>query len=208
MTQSTQPSRQTTTDDRYLPSSVYLNSAYYGWLTAVSSDLDQPVVRAPDVTQTLYDEIVQLLTLEARLLDQRAYEKWLDLFTQECVYWIPATNPATDPRGTVTLEFHDRRRLIDRFARLGTGLAYAQLPASNTARQFGGVEVWPNPEDVKEWRVRCSFTVVESRQGKSRTLAGWNGFVLRREADSLKIVLKQINLLDREHPQGNNSFFL
>lgn len=208
MTQSVQPSSQTTSGSRYLRSSLYLDSAYYEWLTTVSSDLNLSEVRAPAVTQQLHDEIVRLLTLEARLLDQRAYKVWIDLFTQECIYWIPAAHPATDPRSTITLEFHDRRRVLDRVDRLGTGLAYSQLPASNTSRQFSGVEVWPSPKCDDEWRVRCSFALVESRQGRNRTLAGWNGFVLRREAGSLKIVLKQINLVDSDYPQGNNSFFL
>lgn len=193
---------------RHQPSSLYLDQAFYGWLAEVSADLQSAVVRAPEATAALREEIVQLLTVESRLLDQRAYDPWLGLFTSECVYWIPSAQPAQDPRSTITLEFHDRRRLLDRIARLGTGLAYSQLPASRTARQFSGVEVWANPGRGEEWRVRCNVILVESRLGRSRVLAGWYGFVLRRERGALRIAVKQVNLLDSEHPQGNNSFFL
>lgn len=193
---------------RYQPSSVYLDQAFYDWLTEVSSDLNLAVVRAPSVATALRKEIIQLLTVESRLLDQHAYAPWLDLFSAECAYWIPTTQPAQDPRTTITLEFHDQRRLRDRIARLGTGLAYSQLPASRTSRQFSGVEVWTSPGRGDEWRVRCTVILVESRVGKSRTLAGWHGFVLRREGGALRIVVKQVNLLDCDNPQGNNSFFL
>ena len=33
-------------------------------------------------------------------------------------------------------------------------------------------------------------------------------FRLRREGGALRIVVKQVNLLDCDNPQGNNSFFL
>lgn len=208
MTQSATTALPTPAAGRHQPSSAYVDQAFYDWLTEVSLDLDLAAVRTPSAPPALREEVIQLLTLESRLLDQHAYDTWLDLFTAECAYWIPSTRPARDPRKTITLEFHDQRRLRDRIGRLGTGLAYSQLPASRTARQFSGVEVWPSPGREDEWRVRCSVVLVESRQGRNRTLGGWHGFVLRREGEALRIVVKQVNLLDCDSPQGNNSFFL
>jgi len=194
---------------RYQPPSNYVDDAFYAWLTEVSLDLDAPTVQRsgrPDAA--LAAEIERLLTVESRLLDQHAYAEWLELYVSECAYWIPATRPAGDPRARITLEFHDRRRLLDRVARLGTGLAYSQLPASRTARQLSGLEIWASPGCSGEWRARCSFLLAESRAGSKRVLAGWYGFVVRRVGDDLRLVLKQVNLLDPDEPQGNNSFFL
>ncbi len=195
------------TSARYQPSSVYVNDAFYAWLSEVSADLNQPAIR-PEPPAALLAEASRLLTLESRLLDQQAYAPWLDLLTAECAYWIPPAQPAPDLRTSISLEFHDRRRLLDRVTRLTTGLAYSQLPQSRTARLFSGLEVWPSPAHNDEWRARCNVLIAESRAGHRRTLGGWNGFVLRREAGELKIVLKQVNLLDSDSPQGNNSFFL
>lgn len=199
---------------RHQPPSLYVVGPFYDWLVEVSADLAQAVLREPGAVDAARQaEIVRLLTVEARLLDQgalvnQAYERWLSLFAEECAYWVPASAPAVDPRQAVTLEFHDRRRLLDRVTRLGTGLAFSQFPASRTARQYSGLEVWPSPGRADEWRARCSFVLIESRVGHTRTLAGWNGFVLRQTPDGLRIVLKQANLIDCDHPQGNNSFFL
>lgn len=196
------------------PPSLYVVPSFYDWLAEVSADLSRAVLRStPPADRSVVDEIAALLTAEARLLDQaalqrEAYDHWLALYDDECIYWIPASQPADDPRKAVTLEFHDRRRVLDRVARLGTGKAYSQLPASRTARVIGHPEVWPSPDRTDEWRARCTFVIAESREGRNRLLGGWNGFVLRRSGGRLRIVVKQINLIDCDSPQGNNSFFL
>lgn len=192
----------------YDPPSHYVIPAYYDWLMSVSGDLDSPVVRPLVKASAHHQEIVTLLSTEARLLDQHAFDSWLDLYGNECAYWIPSTYPVRDPRTSITLEFHDRRRLLDRMARLQTGFAYSQWPASRTTRVFSGLETWPCPDRDDEWRARYNFTLVESRIGANRVLAGWNGFVLRRTPSGLKVLLKQINLIDCDQAQGNNSFFL
>ena len=192
---------------RYQPSSVYVDGAFYDWLSEVSADLNQPVIRS-QADPVITSELTRLVTLESRLLDQQAFDSWLGLLSDECAYWIPPSQPAPDLRQTISLEFHDRRRLLDRVTRLRTGLAFSQLPHSRTSRLFSGLEIWASPGRDDEWRARCNFVIAESRAGHRRTLGGWNGFVFRRESSGLKIVLKQINLLDGDYPQGNNSFFL
>ena len=169
---------------------------------------DQLLAATAALTAAQSDLAAKRTELKSRLLDQHAYTEWLELYTPECAYWIPASRPARDPRAQITLEFHDRRRLLDRVARLGTGLAYSQLPASRTARQLSGLEIWASPGRSDEWRARCNFLMAESRAGKSRVLGGWYGFVVRRVGDALRLVIKQVNLLDPDEPQGNNSFFL
>jgi len=193
--------------ERYQPSSAYVDNDFYDWLCECSADFNLPEAR-PQADPAIASELTHLITLESRLLDQQAFEPWLELMSVECAYWIPPGQPAPDLRKSISLEFHDRRRLLDRVSRLRTGLAFSQLPNSRTSRLFSGLEIWVTPGRDNEWRARCNFLIAESRAGHRRTLGGWNGFVFRREAGKLKIVLKQINLLDGDYPQGNNSFFL
>lgn len=194
---------------KFNPPSLYVVDSYYAWLMDVSNDLNASVVRPNAEPNTAaWHRVSALLAVEARLLDQKAFQPWLDIYADECAYWIPSASPAPDPRKVVTLEFHDRRRLLDRAARLETGYAYSQYPASRTSRQLSGLEVWSSPERKGEWRARYNFTLAEFRNGFSRVVSGWNGFVLRRDGDRLRIVLKQVNLIDCDRPQGNNSFFL
>ena len=193
---------------RHEPRSDYVTESYYDWLVDASNDLAQPTIRRDDVRIELWRSASHLLAGESRLLDQQAFARWLDLFANECAYWVPSAWPAPDPRSTVTLEFHDRRRLLDRIARLETGLAYSQFPASRTSRQWSGLEVWASPARVGDWHARYNFMLAETRNGHNRLLGGWNGFVLRETDVGLRIVVKQITLIDCDRPQGNNSFFL
>ncbi|MDR2852251.1 MAG: hypothetical protein LBV61_04220 [Burkholderiaceae bacterium] len=214
MNTATQPPAAVRPEIRHQPPSWYVVASFYDWLMEVSADLAQAVVRqSGNIEDARARDIARLLALEARLLDQgaldqAAYTHWLGLYAEECAYWIPGAAPAPDPRHRVTLEFHDRRRLMDRVTRLGTGLAFSQIPASRTARQYSGLEIWPSPGRSDEWRARYSFTLIENRAGHARTLGGWNGFVLRQTGQNMRIVLKQINLIDCDRLQGNNSFFL
>lgn len=194
---------------KYEPDSSYVNQRFYDWLVELSTDFrhstDQCTAPVDIDTERA---IMHLVSRECRLLDDQHFDRWLTLYDDHCAYWIPAERDAADPRKKVTLEFHDRRRLIDRVARLGTGLAYSQWPVSRTSRICGALEIWPAPGQTDEWRVRCNFMMAEHRTDHVRTLAGWYGFALRRYQNDWKIVVKQVNLLNCDAPQGNNSFFL
>lgn len=197
-----------TSNRNFQPSSLYLDDAYYSWLNRVSSDLQETIIRDDHISTDIKKEITHLLIVEARLLDQGAHKDWLNLFSEQCIYWVPAAQPANDPKNAVTLEFHDRRRLLDRIARLETGVAYSQVPPSRVSHLISGVEIWASKERAGDWHIRYSSLISEFRAGRSQLLAGWNGFVIRREKEELKIVVKQINLTTSDQPLGNNSFFL
>lgn len=38
----------------------------------------------------LREEVRDLLALEADLLDRKRWREWLDLYLEDCVYWVPA----------------------------------------------------------------------------------------------------------------------
>lgn len=147
-----------------------------------------------------------LIALEQRLIDADRLEEWLDLYVPECLYWIPSEPDARDPRVTVTLEIHDRRRLEDRVARLRSGFAYSQLPPTRTRHLSTNIEVWTG--DRGDLRARANFMVQGFRDGRYRVLSGWMGWNLVKRGGSWKIEIKQINLLDCDHPQENITFTL
>jgi benzoate/toluate 1,2-dioxygenase beta subunit len=67
-------------------------------------------------------------------------------------------------------------------------------------------EIWTaSPQEV---RARANFVIYTYRSGIQRALPGWCGYVLRREEGSWKIAVKQINLIDSDQGQENNSFIL
>ena len=120
--------------------SYYVTDAFYRELIANFSDWQRDELAIADLAER--DLFRRLLDREARLLDQLRYEEWLKLFAAECIYWVPATPHAGDPRREVAVMFDDRRRLEDRVFRLRTGFAWSQAPASRTAKADG--RSWPS----------------------------------------------------------------
>ena len=101
-------------------------------------------------SQDTWREIELFLFREARLLDEGKMEDWLELFSSECLYWIPITPGGGNPLKEVSTAFDDRRRLEDRIYRLRTGYAWSQIPASRTIRMLSNIEVWNDGENQTE----------------------------------------------------------
>ena len=116
------------------------------------------------------DEFRRLLEREARLLDQLRYDDWLAMYAPECVYWVPSTPQAGDPRREIAIMFDDRRRLEDRVYRLRTGFAWSQAPASRTVRLITNVEVFATAE---RRRAHAALEFPDQRVlGRRNALAG------------------------------------
>ena len=105
---------------------------------------------APD--HNLIREVEQFLYREARLLDERRFHEWLELFTDDVHYWM-GTRTNRYPRSSKAIAIlspnryveDDRTRedelaifdetketLAGRVARLDTGMAWAEDPPSRT----------------------------------------------------------------------------
>lgn len=182
--------------------SLYVNDALYERLRALDRLWRQP---GEPPARDLEKVCEHLIKREARLLDDGEFERWIELFSRECIYWIPV-GLNNDPRREITLEFHDRRRLLDRVARLRTGYAYSQIPPTRTCHLMSNVEIFSAGEG--ELAARANFAIHTCRLGVHRTLAGWYGYLFVHEDGGWKIALKQINLIDSDEGQENNSFFL
>ena len=188
--------------------SYYLTDAYYDRLMRLVEDwrLEDGVATELLIEASDKQACESLIFTEARLADNLRLEQWLDCYNDECVYWIPSSYPAKDPRQEITLEFHDKRRLTDRVARIRTGVAYSMMPVIRTRHVLGNVEYWRGEEN--EVRARASFIMDALFNEKHRVLSGWLGYSLVKENDQWKIGVKQINLIDADCLQENNTFFL
>jgi len=148
----------------------------------------------------------RLLALEARLIDAGRLNEWLDLYTEDCVYWLPCDVDGRNASDAVAWEMNDRRRLEERVERLASGRAYSQLPPSRTTHLYTNIEVMTaGPDHV---HVLSQFLIQTNRTGRISHRAGWNGYVLRKVGPVWRIVVKRINLQDADLPQDNNSFTL
>jgi 3-phenylpropionate/cinnamic acid dioxygenase small subunit len=143
---------------------------------------------------------------EARLLDARCYRDWLKLLAPDVIYWVPADPAGGDPRAESSINFDDRRRLIDRIALIETGALHAQMPPSRTCRVVGNVEAWRGTDGTVQ--VRSNIALWEHRRGRTISFVGWQEHELVDGAAHRLIRKKVVNLLDCDQPQGNVAFIL
>src|SRR5215210_6629622 len=185
--------------------SHYVGDALYRDLIANFSDWqhDERAISDPSVR----DAFRMLLEREARLLDQLRYEDWLAMLARECIYWVPSTPAAGDPRREISVMFDDRRRLEDRIYRLRTGFAWSQAPASRTVRLVTNVEVFGTGH-ADTHMVRSNFLISEFWGDETRILTGWAGHRVERNGDRFEIRAKQVNLIDCDQSIRNPSIIL
>lgn len=185
--------------------SWYLTDAYYAELIAAFTDwqLEGGEIGDPAIR----DGCRRFLEREARALDQHRLRDWLAMFARACVYWVPSTVNAGDPRKEITITFDDRRRLEDRVFRLETDAAWSQQPRSRTCRIISNVEVFRTPDEPIRM-VRANFLTTEFRDGMLRTFAGWNGYRLQQKGSTWLILAKQVNLIDCDQNLRNPSIVL
>lgn len=148
----------------------------------------------------------RLLFHEARLIDLGRYEEWLALYADDARYWIPSRPEAEDPSREVSIAYDDKRRMTERIARLRSGQAYAQLPASRTCHVLGCVQLLA--DDGERVTVTASMTVAEIRRERQSLHAAWCVWELAQDGDELRIASKRIDLIASEVPLGNLSFIL
>jgi benzoate/toluate 1,2-dioxygenase beta subunit len=143
------------------------------------------------------------LAWEARLLDERRLEEWLELYAAECLYWVP-TSATKGPGNQMAIAYEDRRRLEDRVAWLGLDSLHAQDPHSRTMRSITNVEAWEVPAGRL---VRSHQTLREYRNGDLRS---WYAQVEHRMvpfgAGDWRIERKTVLLLGYDAPVRNIAF--
>lgn len=179
--------------------SRYVDRGFYDRLVA---DNRRWSTAAPPVDDRLRPECESFLFAEARLLDEGRFEDWLDLYEDECAYWIPLVPGGGDPAAEVTNALDDRRRLEDRVIWLRSAFVWSQIPRSRTVRMIGNVEPIEDGDDVL---VRSAFVLHDVRAGDHTTHLGWYAHRLRRRPDGLRVVSKQVNLADGDQAHSNMS---
>ncbi len=186
-------------------SSYYVNDALYRELIENFSDWQDDARAIVDLATR--DQFRMLLEREARLLDQLRYDDWLAMYTPECIYWVPSTPAAGDPRREISVMFDDRRRLEDRIYRMRTGFAWSQAPASRTVRLITNVEVFGTARDDVRM-LRSNFLISEFWGDETRVLTGWAGHRVVQQGSAWKIQAKQINLIECDQCIRNPSIIL
>lgn len=162
----------------------------------------------------LLREVEQFLFQEARLLDERRFEEWLDLFSDDVRYWMPVVS--TRERGSREVAtrrelayFDDNKDTLTlRVRRLYTGLAWAEEPPSRTCRFLSNIQIELDSDTGSEVLTRCNMMVYRTRLENDRDLfIGTREDLLRRVDDGWQVVQRTIILTESVLEANNLSIF-
>ncbi len=150
---------------------------------------------APLATQ---GEVEQFLYREAELLDRGRYDEWLQLFTPDCLYWVPLEAGQPDGLETCSIVHDDYRLLEVRVKQYRHPRAHARTPYARTVHQVGNVVLGDQDAATGELTVHSNLVMIEFRAERQRT---WGALVehrLRRTERGLAIARKRIDLVNSE----------
>ena len=147
----------------------------------------------------LQEQVTNLINLESTLLDRRKWEEWINLFTEDAVYWVPSwaneEETIVDPELQLNLIYlRNRGGLEDRIFRIESRDSYASVPLDRTVHVVGNVLIGNVNANEIEASANCIVHTYGKKGGLTR--GSLYDFKLRRIEGELKIGWKKITFID------------
>jgi 3-phenylpropionate/cinnamic acid dioxygenase small subunit len=164
----------------------------------------------------LKDDIENFLYREAELLDERRFSEWLELLTDDLVYFMPIQRNVKfgdarreQTRAGVDISWFDEDKwtIAKRVEQLNTGIHWAEEPASRVSHLVTNVQihdVTPSLDAPAEVTVKSRFLIYQNRvESETALFVGKRLDRIRREGGAWKIARREITL-DQSVLQAKN----
>ncbi|HZJ97610.1 MAG TPA: benzoate 1,2-dioxygenase small subunit [Oligella sp.] len=123
-----------------------------------------------------YEEVQAFLFKEARLLDDREWDQWLDCYSEDVTFWMPCWDDedtlTEDPQTELSLIYYPNRQgLEDRVYRIKTERSGASsMPDPRTVHLRSGIEILE--QQGNELKVRYNWQTNAYRYKKTTVYYG------------------------------------
>jgi 3-phenylpropionate/cinnamic acid dioxygenase small subunit len=141
-------------------------------------------------------DLIRFVRHEARLIDEKRFDEWYALFTDDACYWVPAVHGQTDPLQQNSLACEDKLLLQLRIERLKSPLAYSQKPASRCLHVLQESDIEKRDDARGEYLMRTPFLYTETKADDSQRYAATAWHTLVWGDNRLRIRLKRVDLLN------------
>ena len=145
---------------------------------------------------------------EARLLDEKRFDEWYELFTDDARYWMPLTRGQPSDETHTSLFYEDRLLLKVRIERLRHANAFSQLQPSFCQHILQQPALEESDPETGRYLMRTPFLYVETQLDDQLMLAGVVYHHLVSHEGVLRIRLKKIELLNCEAAFPSIQLFL
>jgi 3-phenylpropionate/cinnamic acid dioxygenase small subunit len=140
--------------------------------------------------------LVSFVYHEARLLDEKRFDEWYELLTEDARYWMPLTRGQPDGETFTSLFYEDRLLLKVRIERLRHPNAFSQQQPSFCQHilQQPGIET--SDADGNRYVLRTPFIYCETQLDHQLILAGVTYHHLTVVDGALRMRMKKIELVN------------
>lgn len=160
---------------------------------------------AQDIPYETQQAVEQFLYHQSELLDAKRWQDYIDLFTDDGIYWMPANADHEHWEGVPSIFIEDKNTMAVRMKRVLHPEAWSQVPIWETNHIVGNVVIQDiSPEgDVV---VRSRFQMIELRREDVRHFAGRYLHVLKKHQGNGYLIEKQ--RVDMFNAQATYDFVL
>ena len=155
----------------------------------------QAVVQEPG----LMAGVGEFLYHQSELLDGRKWQEWIDLFTADGMYWMPADPAHEHWDGLPSIFAEDRALMTVRMKRILHPDAWSQKTLWQTSHVLGNIRLVGQPAPG-ELLVQSRFHMMEVRRESARHFAGRYLHHLVRSGGDFRIKVQRVDIANAQAP--------
>jgi benzoate/toluate 1,2-dioxygenase subunit beta len=141
--------------------------------------------------------VEQFLYRQAEVLDEKRWQDYIDLFTDDGMYWMPPEPSHATWEGMPSIFAEDKRLMTVRMKRVLHPDAWSQRPLWGTNHVVGNVVV-EKQETNGDVCVRSRFHMMELRRDDVRHFAGAYTHHLEKIGDGYRIKLQRVDMTNAQ----------
>lgn len=144
-----------------------------------------------------YDSVRDFLYREARYLDDRQWDEWLEMYAPDATYWMPSWDDndelTEDPQREISLIWYGNRTgLEDRIFRIKTERSSASVPDTRTSHNISNIELLEQADGL--CKVRFNWHTLSFRYKTVDSYFGSSFYTLDVRGENPLIKAKKVIL--------------
>ncbi len=150
-----------------------------------------------DAGHHLREAVSELLLEEADAIDQRRWDDWLELYTEDAVYYAPAwegdDDLTSDPLREISLIYcGNKQRLADRVWRIRSNLSSSLARMPRTCHLVTNIRVAASDRESVSVTANFHTNTFKHEEKESTVFFGRYQYQLQRDGEKLTIRQKKI----------------
>ncbi|MBF0640636.1 benzoate 1,2-dioxygenase small subunit [Pseudomonas protegens] len=144
-----------------------------------------------------YDVVRDFLYREARYLDDKEWDSWLELYAPDATFWMPSWDDSDqlteDPQREISLIWYGNRSgLEDRVFRIKTERSSASIPDTRTSHNLSNIELLEQGDG--QCKLRFNWHTLSFRYKTVDSYFGCSFYTLDLRGENPLILAKKVIL--------------